>query len=249
MEPLALTTSTEQEFEIAARRMLALDTGGRPLQVLEAGCGRQWRVDLGGRPVELTGVDLDEDAVRARQQEHADLDHVHIADLNEIDFPTASFDVVFSSYVLEHVEQADRTLENFHRWLRPGGLIILRIPDPRSVYGFVARVTPHWFHVAVYRWLFGDRNAGKPGFAPYRVHYHPVVSREGIHQFAQRNGYEILDEYGDGWYRPGAGWKGRLVTLAKRTLSVLSLGALSARHTNLFYVLRESAGSQPAATA
>lgn len=242
MEPLALTSSTEQEFDIAAQRILALETGDAPLRILEAGCGRQWRVDLGGRTREMTGVDLDAEAVRARQAQFGDLDHVHIADLNSIELPEASFDVVFSSYVLEHVERADRTLENFDRWLRPGGLIILRIPDPRSVYGFVARVTPHWFHVAVYRWLFGDRNAGKPGFAPYPVHYHPVVSRRGIHDFARRNGYEILDEYGDGWYRPGAGWKSRLVALAKRTLSVLSLGALSARHTNLFYVLRKATG-------
>lgn len=92
------------------------------LKILEAGCGQVWWLDLNGLNYELTGVDLSREAVELRQQKFNDLDQVVIGDLLTVEFPNDGFDVIYNSYVLEHVDEAERVLENFYQWLKPGGL-------------------------------------------------------------------------------------------------------------------------------
>ena len=144
----------------------------------------------------------------------------------------SSYDVIYNSYVLEHVEGAETVLENFVSWLKPGGLMIITIPDPDSVYGFFARVTPHWFHVLFYRYVAGNRNAGKPGHAPYPTVYDPVVSRRGFREFARKRHLKIVEECGFRKLRGAAGWFVSFVHL-------VSLGRLASNHSNLMYILEK----------
>ena len=52
------------------------------------------------------------------------------------------YDVIYYSYVLEHVEGAERVLKNFVRWMKRGGIIILRFPKRDSARGILTLVTP-----------------------------------------------------------------------------------------------------------
>lgn len=49
-------------------------------------------------------------------------------DLLAIDFPDASFDIVFANHVLEHVSDDQRGVSEVRRVLRPGGFAILQTP-------------------------------------------------------------------------------------------------------------------------
>jgi SAM-dependent methyltransferase len=49
-------------------------------------------------------------------------------DLQAIDLPSASLDVVLSSHVLEHVPDTDAALGELYRVLRPGGSLVLLVP-------------------------------------------------------------------------------------------------------------------------
>src|SRR5690606_33965359 len=131
--------------------------------ILEAGCGNSWQLKLPGVKYVLTGVDLNEDALRIRKCERKDLDGVIHGDLRTVALDADQYDVIYNSFVLEHVQQAEHVLSNFCRWLKPGGILILRIPDPKSVYGFLSRLTPFWFHVFYKRFIAGIKTAGKPG--------------------------------------------------------------------------------------
>lgn len=94
---------------------------GRPLSILEAGCGQRWTFDLSGTEYTLTGVDLDPVALELRKTKTRDLDVAIVGDIASIELPVESFDVVYSSFVLEHVQRADVAVKNFARWLKPGG--------------------------------------------------------------------------------------------------------------------------------
>lgn len=215
--------------------MRALTTNGRPLRVLEAGCGRKWEINLSDRPVELVGVDLDPQALQAR----TDLTRAIHGDLcDETLLAGETFDVVFSQFVLEHIPTARRAMEAMVRWTRPEGLLIVVVPDSRSVYGWLAAHTPHWVHVAVHRYLFGESEAGKPGHAPYPIHYSDLTTDTGIERFAMEQHLAIessyaINELGSPRMRP-------LMGLVKRLVSGLSGGALASDHDNLAYVLRRS---------
>ena len=132
----------------------------RALSLLEAGCGQCWRIDLKGLQYTLTGVDQDAVALDLRKNVVRDLDVAICGDLCSLELSEASFDVVYCDFVLEHVTQADLALCNFVKWLRPGGIIILGLPDPGTVRGFFARVLPHWTHVWYYRRICGSKSAG-----------------------------------------------------------------------------------------
>jgi SAM-dependent methyltransferase len=45
-----------------------------------------------------------------------------------------SIDLVFSLNVLEHVQEDQAALNNFHTWIRPGGKLILYVPALMSLY-------------------------------------------------------------------------------------------------------------------
>ncbi len=50
--------------------------------------------------------------------------------------PSAKFDLVLMSHVLEHVDDVVATLNEIHRILRPGGSLIVQVPYFRSVDAF-----------------------------------------------------------------------------------------------------------------
>lgn len=239
MAELKLFDSYEQEADLLEGHVKELSDGKRELEILEAGCGRRWPLKLDGIKYRLTGVDIDQKALDSRVNTIKDLDEAIVADLRHLDLGSRKFDVIYNSFVLEHVENAGLVLENFHNWLKPGGLLILRIPDRNTVFGFLTRITPFWFHVAYYRYILGRKNAGKPGFGPYPTYYDGIVSRDGIREFCRLHRIAIKGEYGLCSYQMEEGMGTRLVRIIAKIVSTGSLGRLPWKHTNLTYVLKK----------
>lgn len=223
------------ELRLVQDRIGAFAATGREIQILEAGCGRSWKIPLDGLRYRLTGIDLDPEALRARVETVGDLDVAVQGDLRTVELPEASFDVVFCSYVLEHVTDPEAILRNFQTWLKPGGIMILRVPDRDAVYGFLSRMTPHWLHVAVYRYVLGKAQAGKPGFAPYPTVYDPVVSYAGVAEYCQRNDLRLRDAVGHFRFRSGI--RTRVLGFVSWLIAKLSLGRLAGDHANLTFII------------
>ena len=209
-----------------------------PIEILEAGCGQRWLLKLDPKYCHLIGVDIDKDALDIRKNVRKDLDEVIHGDLRTIDFGNRKFDVVYSAFVLEHIAGAEDVLSRMTSWLKPNGIIVIEIPDPDSVKGRVTRITPHWFHIFYYRFILGKKNAGDPGFGPYRTIYDPVVSRSGVYEFCQRHNLRIESEYAFATDGPRNKILHVLIGATTRFVSLLTFGKLSYRHADLLYVLR-----------
>ena len=210
---------------------------GRKLSIVEAGCGQKWLIDLSGLDYTLTGIDLDEKALELRMTKARDLDAGICGDICELDLPAGSFDVVYSFYVLEHVERADIALENLIKWLAPGGLLLLRLPDPRSVRGFLTSLLPHQTHVWYHRYVHRLPLAGQPGHAPYRVYYHPVINRERLCKFLSSHGMKCLGCYGDGFRRESPNKHiSKIVKGFMQAVQLLSFGRLTAAYADVLYI-------------
>jgi SAM-dependent methyltransferase len=209
---------------------------GHPLLILEAGCGREWSLDLTGIDYTLTGVDLDPAALELRKTKVRDLDVAILGDLCSVELPEASFDVVFSSYVLEHVQRADLALQNFVRWLKPGGLLILCLPERGSARGFYTRVLPHRFHLWYYRYVLHSKMAGLPGYPPYPTYLHPIIGSERLCRFLAENGVKCVGRCGNGF---GPETSGPLIMVQQalvKLTSILSFGKLTADYTDVSYI-------------
>jgi SAM-dependent methyltransferase len=212
------------------------------LNVLEAGCGTSWGLDLKGISYTLTGVDIDKAALDIRVSLSKDIDHAILGDLRSVVLEPAQFDVIYNSYVLEHVEGAELVLSNFARWLKPGGVLILIIPNRDSVKGFITRMTPFWVHVLFKKYVQGEATAGKPGHAPFPTLFDEVVSRHGISDFCERHGFILKEEYSVGHGRPVKPVFQYLSLLIVWSVQLASFGTLTATHSDLMYVLEKRQG-------
>jgi len=75
-------------------------------------------------------------AVGAKRYETADIDRPdvdHLVDIQKLPFSDASFDLVYASHVMEHIQDESRGLIEVARVLRPGGMAILPVPIVREV--------------------------------------------------------------------------------------------------------------------
>jgi SAM-dependent methyltransferase len=223
-----------------------LKNGDATVQILEAGCGRRWDLRNLSFPFRLTGIDLDKEALRLRKEVARDLDEAIHGDLTKADFSPEQFDVVYSSYVLEHLTNAEQALDKFMLWLRKGGALVIRVPDGESAYGTITRLSPHWFHVFYYRWILGNKNAGKPGYPPYETTLEPVVSIAGLERFAKDRGLEVVARYRTA-VETRNNLRGRLVRLAIKLVEWASFGRLSASHCTLTYIFRKPLSNSPTA--
>jgi len=239
MKELKLLNSYAEEDDLLTSYIKELFSAQSDLRILEAGCGPNWPLKLDGIKCRLTGVDLDRDALESRINVAKDLDEAIVADLRNLDLGTRKFDVIYNAFVLEHVEKAALVLENFSRWLRPGGLLILKLPDRNTVFGFIANMTPFWFHVLYHKYVLRRKNAGVPGFGPYPTYYDRIVSRSGIREYCESHHFTIAEERGLCTYGVEKHMRAQLIRLVAMAVSALSLGRLPWKHNNLTYVLRK----------
>jgi SAM-dependent methyltransferase len=120
--------------------------------VLDAGCGRGlFNHDYKHRSAFLVGCDL-----TPRIGENEDVHVVAMANLNALPFPDASFDLVFSRYVVEHLTEPQEVFREIARVLKAGGYLIVLTPNAYHYVSLVGRFTPHVFHEVVAR-IRGNR--------------------------------------------------------------------------------------------
>ena len=117
--------------------------------VLEAGCGRTTRLaDHRDRIGRLVGIDLDGAAGR----ENASLDEFIEADLSApLPFEDGTFDLVYSNFVVEHLDDPARTFREFHRVLHPDGWLVLLTSNRSNPFMAAARAMPQRLRVLVKR--------------------------------------------------------------------------------------------------
>jgi len=237
---LKLIKSWSEENELISNFIIEKFPGVGTLKILEAGCGQKWPLDLKGLRYTLTGVDLDRESLRLRKEQKGDLHKMILGDLRTISLKENEYDIIYNSFVLEHIEGAEIVLNNFLKWLRPGGIIVLKIPDRDSVFGYLARLTPFWFHVFYKRYIEKKPNAGRSGYDPFPTVYEKVVSRKGIHRYCDKHGLAIMLEFGMNWYLKSFGKLSVFLRIFTKIIELVSLGTLKSDHDNLIFVLQKS---------
>jgi phosphatidylethanolamine/phosphatidyl-N-methylethanolamine N-methyltransferase len=118
--------------------------GGR---ILEVGVGTGLSLPSYSSGTRIVGVDisepmLDRARLRVQQERLAHVESIAVGDAENLDFPTASFDVVVAQYVVTAVPNPERALDEFVRVVRPGGEIIIttRIGAETGLRGIIEKL-------------------------------------------------------------------------------------------------------------
>lgn len=150
-EALATGASERERYETQIRRRYELEpylpefarfAEGRGKDVLEIGVGMgadhtQWAQS---QPRSLTGVDLTPRAIehtRTRLSLLGLQSNLVLVDAENLPFPDASFDLVYSWGVLHHSPDTPKAIAECHRVLRPGGSARVMIYHTYSLAGYM----------------------------------------------------------------------------------------------------------------
>jgi len=92
-------------------------------KLLDAGCGARRYQDILSCDA-YVGLDAD-----------ARFNPDYVADLRRLPFKDSEFDSILSTQVLEHIDDTDRVLREFHRVLKPGGYLCITVPFIGRLHG------------------------------------------------------------------------------------------------------------------
>jgi ubiquinone/menaquinone biosynthesis C-methylase UbiE len=101
------------------------------LKVLEVGCGLGTDgAQFAKAGADYTGVDLTEAAIELAHKRF-DLwglkSDLRVSDAENLDFPSETFDIVYSHGVLHHTPDTARSIDEIHRVLKPGGRAMIML--------------------------------------------------------------------------------------------------------------------------
>jgi SAM-dependent methyltransferase len=134
-----------------------LDLGaGRGAEVLTTSSHfKRNLVNLKGRVARVVGADVDRAVLDNPFLDEA----VVIRADGELPFPDSAFDVIFSDWVLEHVEDPGRFTRELKRILKPGGWFCARTPNKLGLISLGANLVPNSLHARLLRVLQPSREA------------------------------------------------------------------------------------------
>jgi SAM-dependent methyltransferase len=158
-----------------------------PRDVLDAGCGYLLPLDF-PRSVRLVGLDTSDQALATNRN----IDVGIVGDLETYPLGAAEFDAIVCWTVLEHLPNPRAALANMARALRPGGLLIVGIPNLWSMKGLVTKLTPHRFHVWVYRHVLGNEQAGNTFGPPYPTYLRRDIAPNRLARLARAEGLQRI---------------------------------------------------------
>lgn len=150
-------------------------------RLLDVGCwngGFLERVQRAGRYTELVGVDVVDAGVAVARRKGFD---ARVVDLNgePLPFDAGEFDGVSLLAVLEHVFDPVAMVREIHRVLRPGGELLIDVPNAASLTNRL-------------RILFGriPITSTDPGWDGGHLHYFTKHALDGL---LRREGFEVLE--------------------------------------------------------
>lgn len=121
--------------ELRARQQAVLRLlGDRPGQVLDAGMGPgRLLAELQARGWRVAGVDISEAMVEAaRRRLPQAAERLQRGSIERLPFAAGSFDAAVATGVLEYAGFRGTALRELARVLRPGGLAVASVPNPRA---------------------------------------------------------------------------------------------------------------------
>ena len=129
--------------EWAELKKLLPDLTGQ--RVLDLGCGYGWHCKYAREQgaASVLGTDLSEKMLaEARTRNSGEGITYRQAAMEDLDFPSQSFDVVLSSLAFHYVRDFGPLVRNIHRWLSDGGSFVFSVEHPV----FTAQGSQDWYY-------------------------------------------------------------------------------------------------------
>ena len=145
-----------------------------PARLVDAGAGRG-RFVAAARRAGYEAKGFEPDADRASAAGSAYDVGLETAGIEEVEYAAGSVDAITAWHVLEHVDDPDAAVARFARWLRPGGALLVGVPNLDSLQARLGGA--RWYHLDLPRHRTHFTPAGldallrRHGLEPVRTHH------------------------------------------------------------------------------
>jgi 2-polyprenyl-3-methyl-5-hydroxy-6-metoxy-1,4-benzoquinol methylase len=148
----------------------------RPRTILDLGCGSGIYFNLFKQyATDVDGIDVSEQSVMLCREKGYRL--VKLADAVALPFPDESFDYVFTSEVLEHVEDHTTMLKEIQRVLKPNGILLL---------------TTTCYSTSIFQLISGYKGGALNFIKEVGIYIAGFASKEKRNRFVRKWCFEVL---------------------------------------------------------
>lgn len=154
---------------------------------LGAGAGIVSQMDFCNLARKICGVDPDQRVLIKRYP-----DESKVVAGEVMPYPAASFDLVFSDNVLEHLEAPAIIFKEVPRAIKPKGLFLVKTPNRRHYMPLIARMTPHRFHQYINRKRGRDNIDTFP--TRYRINTPADIARYGAQTGLKIDSIRLIED-------------------------------------------------------
>jgi ubiquinone/menaquinone biosynthesis C-methylase UbiE len=106
--------------------------------ILEVGCGEGTKLaNISSKNTKLNGVDLSQTAVKTAQKQFKNISF-EVADASSLPFKDSSFDLVYSAFMIEHIQNPEKVIKEMLRVTKDKKYLALLAPN----YGAPNRHSP-----------------------------------------------------------------------------------------------------------
>lgn len=162
-----------------------------PCSILDIGC--RWgndlkKVSLINADMNLYGVDICSDALEVASKELEKNQNVHLCQAKgeALPFKDNYFGIIFSSEVIEHIEQVEKFIREVHRVLKDQGVLIITTPSRFNLTHLIGKLVPSPFKKSLRKFVYYI-NPGDPDVNPHVYEYTP---RE-LKKLFEKNGFRV----------------------------------------------------------
>ncbi len=221
-------------------RDYALQSLGRPVSLLQAGCLAPWHelglAELAEGGFEIGVTVLDADTPLTRQVLAAadgSYDDVITGDLRTAAVRQRGYDVVYCGRLLERVQHVELVLDRLVSALKPGGLLLIRTGDRCSATAVIDRLLPG----PLRRTVWSAFRPGTPG--PFPPVYEKMVCAEGIAGYVQLRGLVIAAQATERTRPDDPAGLSSAMRITGAVIARLTRGRFRDSHDELLYVIRK----------
>ncbi|EPL9726674.1 class I SAM-dependent methyltransferase, partial [Pseudomonas aeruginosa] len=160
-------------FTTLLERIKAKKPGGR---LLEVGCAHGWFLELAQKSFEVVGIEPDQAVCKAVSHKGLPVRQGYFPQALE---PQERFDVIVFNDVIEHIPDISQVVEQCHRHLNDGGLLVLNLPSSDGVFYRLSKVLAR----------FSLRN-------PFERLWQKGLPSPHLHYFNRRNLEQLISQHG-----------------------------------------------------
>ena len=146
--------------------------------ILEAGCGSGSYIKMPA-DAKVVGIDISAEELEKNKVVNEKI----VGDIQHYQHPPKSYDLIICWDVLEHLPDPQAALSRFDEAIKTGGMILLAFPNVDSLKAKVAKYTPHWFHIMIYKLIYGEKY-GTPGVITFPTFLKSVLKPAKMEAFA-----------------------------------------------------------------